>query len=125
MILINFKKFFLLFKELEIHQTVSEEFRKQVLHLLPWTLMCYVKSTTDLVWLINYSGLCWRRAFPAGCSGSRRVWPASRRIRARSCGACVLDKSSLEGAVASLSEETGSKIAGAMNATNINLADLT
>lgn len=37
----------------------------------------------------------------------------------------VLDKSSLEGAVASLSEETGSKIAGAMNATNINLADLT
>ena len=27
--LINFKKFFLLFKELEIHQTVSEEFRKQ------------------------------------------------------------------------------------------------
>ena len=37
----------------------------------------------------------------------------------------VLDKSSLEGAVASLSEETGSKIAGAMTATNINLADLT
>jgi tape measure domain-containing protein len=37
----------------------------------------------------------------------------------------VLDKSSLEGAVASLSEETGSKIAGAMSATNINLADLT
>jgi tape measure domain-containing protein len=37
----------------------------------------------------------------------------------------VLDKSSLEGAVASLSEETGSKIAGAMNTTNINLADLT
>ncbi|MBL1005249.1 MAG: tape measure protein [Escherichia coli] len=37
----------------------------------------------------------------------------------------VLDESSLEGAVASLSEETGSKIAGAMNATNINLADLT
>lgn len=37
----------------------------------------------------------------------------------------VLDKSSLEGAVASLSEETGSKIAGVMNATNINLADLT
>lgn len=37
----------------------------------------------------------------------------------------VLDKSSLEGAVASLSEETGSKIAGAMNVTNINLADLT
>lgn len=37
----------------------------------------------------------------------------------------VLDKSSMEGAVASLSEETGSKIAGAMNATNINLADLT
>lgn len=37
----------------------------------------------------------------------------------------VLDKSSLEGAVASLSEETGSKITGAMNATNINLADLT
>lgn len=37
----------------------------------------------------------------------------------------VLDKSSLEGAVASLSEETGSKIAGAMNATNINMADLT
>ena len=37
----------------------------------------------------------------------------------------VLDKSSLEGSVASLSEETGSKIAGAMNATNINLADLT
>lgn len=37
----------------------------------------------------------------------------------------VLDKSSLEGAVASLSEKTGSKIAGAMNATNINLADLT
>jgi tape measure domain-containing protein len=37
----------------------------------------------------------------------------------------VLDKSSLEGTVASLSEETGSKIAGAMNATNINLADLT
>lgn len=37
----------------------------------------------------------------------------------------VLDKSSLEGAVASLSEETGSKIAGAMNATNINLEDLT
>lgn len=37
----------------------------------------------------------------------------------------VLDKSSLEGAVASLSEETGSKIAGEMNATNINLADLT
>lgn len=37
----------------------------------------------------------------------------------------VLDKSSLEGAAASLSEETGSKIAGAMNATNINLADLT
>lgn len=37
----------------------------------------------------------------------------------------VLDKSSLEGAVASLSEETGSKIAGAMNATNINLSDLT
>lgn len=37
----------------------------------------------------------------------------------------VMDKSSLEGAVASLSEETGSKIAGAMNATNINLADLT
>lgn len=37
----------------------------------------------------------------------------------------VLDKNSLEGAVASLSEETGSKIAGAMNATNINLADLT
>lgn len=37
----------------------------------------------------------------------------------------VLDKSSLEGAMASLSEETGSKIAGAMNATNINLADLT
>lgn len=37
----------------------------------------------------------------------------------------VLDKSSLKGAVASLSEETGSKIAGAMNATNINLADLT
>lgn len=35
--LINFKKFFLLFKELEIHQTVSEEFRKQVLHLLPWS----------------------------------------------------------------------------------------
>ena len=28
--LINFKKFFLLFKELEIHQTVSEEFIKQV-----------------------------------------------------------------------------------------------
>lgn len=27
--LINFKKFFLLFKELEIHQTVSEEFKKQ------------------------------------------------------------------------------------------------
>lgn len=27
--------------------------------------------------------------------------------------------------MASLSEETGSKIAGAMNATNINLADLT
>lgn len=37
----------------------------------------------------------------------------------------ILDESSLEGAVASLSEETGSKIAGAMNATNINLADLT
>lgn len=37
----------------------------------------------------------------------------------------VLDKSSLEGAVASLSEETGSKIAGVMTATNINLADLT
>lgn len=37
----------------------------------------------------------------------------------------VLDESSMEGAVASLSEETGSKIAGAMNATNINLADLT
>lgn len=37
----------------------------------------------------------------------------------------VLDESSLEGAVASLSEETGSKIAGAMNATNINMADLT
>lgn len=37
----------------------------------------------------------------------------------------ILDKSSLEGTVASLSEETGSKIAGAMNATNINLADLT
>ena len=37
----------------------------------------------------------------------------------------VMDESSLEGAVASLSEETGSKIAGAMNATNINLADLT
>ena len=35
--LINFKKFFLLFKELENHQTVSEEFRKQVLHLLPWS----------------------------------------------------------------------------------------
>lgn len=35
--LINFKKFFLLFKELEIHQTVSEEFRKQVFHLLPWS----------------------------------------------------------------------------------------
>jgi hypothetical protein len=35
--IINFKKFFLLFKELEIHQTVSEEFRKQVLHLLPWS----------------------------------------------------------------------------------------
>ena len=35
--LIHFKKFFLLFKELEIHQTVSEEFRKQVLHLLPWS----------------------------------------------------------------------------------------
>ena len=35
--LINFKKFFLLFKELEIHQTVSEEFRKQVLHLHPWS----------------------------------------------------------------------------------------
>lgn len=35
--LINFKKFFLLFKELEIHQTASEEFRKQVLHLLPWS----------------------------------------------------------------------------------------
>lgn len=37
----------------------------------------------------------------------------------------ILDESSLGGAVASLSEETGSKIAGAMNATNINLADLT
>lgn len=37
----------------------------------------------------------------------------------------VLDESSLEGAVASLSEETGSKIAGVMTATNINLADLT
>lgn len=37
----------------------------------------------------------------------------------------VLDESSLEGAVASLSEETGSKIAGVMNATNINLGDLT
>lgn len=30
--IINFKKFFLLFKELGIHQTVSEE-----LHLLPWS----------------------------------------------------------------------------------------